>query len=113
MTTKDHNEALVGIHLLTGSIFSLGLVASPWIIARNFRHREDIPLAIIVFGFVLLVALLMFSTAIAMRRRKPIGRKLALYSAALLIIIFWPAGIYTWWFIHSDGARSLYGIKDG
>lgn len=113
MTTKDHNETLVGIHVLIGSIFTLGLVASPWIIAQNFRDREQIPLAIILFGFVLLVALLMLGTAVAMRRKKPSGRKLAMYSAALLIIICWPAGVYTWWFIHSDGARDLYGAKDG
>jgi hypothetical protein len=113
MTTKDHNETIVGIHLLIGSIFMLGLVASPWIIARNFRDHEQIPLAIIVFGLVFLISVLMFSTAVAMRKRKPIGRKLAMFSAALLIIICWPAGIYTWWFIHSDGARQLYRLKDG
>lgn len=112
MTTQDHNETIVGIHFLVGIVFVLGLVASPWIIAQNFRHREQIPLAIIIFGFVFIVAVLMLSTAIAMYRKRPIGRKLAMYSAALLIVIFWPAGIYTWWFMHSDGARRLYGAAD-
>jgi hypothetical protein len=108
MTTKDHNETLVGIHLLIGCIFTLGLIASPWIIARNFRDPGQIPLAVIVFGLVFLIAFLMFSTAIAMRKKKPIGRKLAKYSAALLIVICWPAGIYAWWFVHSEGAKQLY-----
>src|SRR5437588_1128389 len=112
MTTKDHNETLVGIHLAVGIFFAFGLVASPWIIAQNFRHREQIPLAILIFGFVALMALLMFSTAIAMRRQKPFGRKLALLAAAFLIVFFWPAGIYSWWFMHSDAAKQMYGVRD-
>lgn len=111
MSTKDHNQTLVGIHLLFGSVFTLGLNGSPWIIARNFRHAEQIPLAIIVFGTVLLVAALMFSTAIAMRRHKPVGRKLGLLAAAVLIIICWPAGVYSWWFLHSVGAKKMYGVE--
>lgn len=97
---------------MIGSVFVLGLIGSPWIIARNFRHVDQIPLAIIVFGTVFLVAVLMLSTAIAMRRQKPIGRKLGLLSAAVLIIIFWPAGVYSWWFLHSDGAKKMYGAQE-
>jgi heme/copper-type cytochrome/quinol oxidase subunit 3 len=111
MTTKDHNETLVGIHLFVGSVFTLGLIGSPWIIARNFRDEGMIPQAILVFGIVLLIAALMFSTAIAMRRQKPAGRRLGLIAAAVMIIIFWPAGVYSWWFFHSEGAKRLYGVK--
>jgi len=111
MSTKDHNETLVGIHIVVGSVFVLGLIGSPWIIARNFRNAEQIPLAIVVFGTVLLVAVLMFSTALAMRRQRPTGRKLGLMAAAVLIIIFWPGGVYSWWFFHSDGAKRMYGIN--
>lgn len=111
MTTKDHNETLAGIHLAFGAFFAFVLVASPWIIAQNFRHREQIPLAILIFGFVALMALLMFSTAIAMRRRKPFGRRLALLAVGFLIIFFWPAGVYSWWFLHSAGAKQMYGGK--
>ena len=110
MSTKDHNETLVGIHLFVGSVFTLGLIGSPWIIARNFRDVGMIPQAILVFGIVFLVAALMFSTAISMRRQKPVGRSLGLIAAAVLIIIFWPAGIYSWWFLHSDGAKKMYGV---
>lgn len=74
--------------------------------------QEQIPEAVIIFGIVLCIALLMFTTAIAMQRKKPTGRKLALWSAAVLIILFWPAGIYSWWFLHSDGAKQMYGVKD-
>ncbi len=112
MTTKDHNQTLVGIHVAVGAFFAFGLIASPWIIAQNFSHKEQIPAAVIIFGTVFCVALLMFMTAIAMHRRKPFGRKLALWSSALLIIVFWPAGIYCWWFMHSKGAKQMYGVKE-
>jgi hypothetical protein len=108
MTTKDHNKTLVGIHLAIGTFFAAGLMASPWIIAKNLRHKEELPFAVLVFGLFFLLAVLMFSTAIAMLKRKPIGRSLALFSAVPLLIIFWPAGVYSWWFMHSDGARHLY-----
>src|SRR5205814_10692863 len=91
-----------------GSVFTLGLIGSPWIIARNFNDVGMIPQAILVCGLVLLVAALMFSTAIAMRRQKPAGRRLGLMAAAVLIIIFWPAGVYSWWFFHSEGAKRMY-----
>ena len=110
MSTKDHNKTLVGIHLAVGMFFTFGLVASPWIIAQNFRQREQIPLAILIFGFVFAMALLMFSTAIAMHRQKPLGRRLALLAAGFLIIFFWPAGVYSWWFLHSAGAKKMYGV---
>ena len=112
MTAKDHNETLVGIHVVIGSFFTLGLLASPWIIATNVRRSDEIPLAIIIFAFVLLVSVLMLSTAIAMWKKKPIGRKLAMFSASVLILICWPAGVYTWWFMHSDGARQMYGATE-
>jgi heme/copper-type cytochrome/quinol oxidase subunit 3 len=112
LSTRDHNETLVGIHFAVGLFFAFGLVASPWIIAQNFRHKEQIPAAVLIFGIVFCVSLMMFTTAFAMRRKKPFGRKLALWSAAVLIIIFWPAGIYSWWFLHSEGAKQMYGVKD-
>lgn len=112
MSTKDHNETLVGIHFAAGIFFAFGLLISPWIIAQNFRHKEQIPAAVLIFGTVFCIALLMFATAFAMRRKKPVGRTLALWSAALLIILFWPAGVYSWWFIHSEGARQMYGVKE-
>ena len=112
MSTKDHNETLAAIHLAVGIFFGFGLVASPWIIAQNFRRAEQIPQAIVIFGIVAAIAALMFSTAITMYRKRPIGRKLALYSAAVLMIFVWPAGIYSWWFMHSDGAKALYKVRE-
>lgn len=112
MSIKDHNNTVAGIHLAVGSFFAFWLLASPWIIAQNFRRAEQIPQAVLIFGIVAAIAALMFSTAIAMHRRKPIGRTLALYSAALLTIFLWPAGIYTWWFVHTKGAKELYEVRE-
>lgn len=111
MSPQDHNKALVILHSAMATFFTLGLVASPWIIAQNFSRPDKIPLAAVVFGIVLLVAILYWSTAIAMYRRKPIGRKLSLVAAVLAIPIVWPVGVYTWWFMHSDGAKQMYGVK--
>ena len=111
MTTEDHNKTLVLLHGSLGALFALGLVASPWIIAKNFRSHEQILTAIVVFGVVFLMTLLFWSTAIAMYRRKPLGRKLALVAAVASFPIGGYVGIYTWWFMHSDGAKRMYGVK--
>lgn len=111
MTTEDHNKTLVLLHGGLGAFFTLGLVTSPWIIAKNFRHPEQMPTAILIFGVVFVMALLFCSTAIAMYRRKPLGRKLALIAAVASFPIGGYVGIYTWWFMHSDGAKRMYGVK--
>ena len=108
MSTKDHNETLAGIHLAIGVFLVLGLFVSPWVIG----HRRQIETIIIISVILLPLALLMFSTALAMHRKKPLGRKLALWSVSILFMIFWPAAIYSWWFMHSDGAKQMYGVKD-
>ena len=110
MTAQDHNKTLVILHAAMGAFFTLGLVASPWIIAQNFRRPDKISFAVIVFGIVLLIAILFWSSAIAMYRLKPIGRKLSLIAAVVAIAIMWPVGGYTWWFMHSEGAKQMYGI---
>lgn len=108
---KGPQQTLVGIHFAIGLLFAAGMMASPWIIAKNFRHKEQIPLAVIVFSLVFLLTLLMFSTAIAMHRQKAFCRRLAVFSAVTLLIIFWPAAVYSWWFMHSDGAKDLYNAR--
>ena len=73
MSPQDHNKTLVILHAALGAFFTLGLLASPWIIAQNFRQREKIPLAVVIFGVVFVLALLFWATAIAMYRRKTRG----------------------------------------
>ena len=108
MSTKDHNETLVGIHFAIGVFLALGLVVSPWVIG----HRERMQAMAIISAVLLPVALLMFSRAFALHRKKPLGRKLALWSVSVLFMVFWPAAIYSWWFFHSDGAKQMYGVKE-
>jgi hypothetical protein len=94
-----------------GAFFTRGLIASPWIIAHNVRRPEKIPFAVFVFGIVFLLAVLFWSTAIALYRRKPIGRRLSLIAAVVALPMVWPIGVYTWWFMHSEGAKQMYGVK--
>lgn len=112
MSTKDHNKTLVMLYAAVGSFYSCGIIAAPWIIERNFRRPEQIPSAIIVFGLVVLIALLFWLAAIYMHRRKRIGRTLALIAAPNTLFAFWPIGIYCWWFMHSDGGKSFYGVRE-
>jgi hypothetical protein len=99
------------LHSAIGVFYTCGLIASPWIIAQNFRRPGQIPSAVAVFGIVFLLALLFWSAAISMYRRKPLGRTLALIATPFSLFGFWPVAVYTWWFMHSDGAKSLYGIN--
>jgi heme/copper-type cytochrome/quinol oxidase subunit 4 len=108
MSTEDHNKTLVILHVVTAVIFSAGLAGSPWIIAKNFRHTEQVPTAILVFGIVFVMAVLFWSTAIMMHLRKPVGRKLALIAAVASFPIFGTLGIYSWWFMHSEDAKEMY-----
>lgn len=112
MSTKDHNKTLVMLYAAIGSFYSFGIIAAPWIIEKNFRRPGQTPTAILVFGLVFLIALLFWLSAIYMHRRKPIGRTLALWAAPITFFAFWPVGIYTWWFMHSEGGKALYGIGD-
>jgi hypothetical protein len=109
MSPQDHNKSLVILHASIGAFYTLGLVASPLIIAQNYR--EQIPTAIFIFGTVFIMAVLFWSTAIAMHRRKPLGRKLSFISAPAALVIFWPVAIYTWWFMHSEGGKRMYGAS--
>jgi hypothetical protein len=108
MSPQDHNKTLVIVFSTFGALWTLVLLASPWIVAQAFRRQQMLVVA--VFSFVSLMTLLYWSTAIAMHRRKPVGRKLALISAPTLLM-FWPLVTYIWWFMHSEGAKQMYGVK--
>jgi hypothetical protein len=45
-----------------------------------------------------------------MYRRKRLGRKLALISSVILFLLCLPIATYTWWFMHSEGAKKMYGV---
>ena len=76
------------LYAAIAAFYSCGIVAAPWIIEKNFRRAEQIPTAILVFGAVSLIALLFWSAAIQMHRRKSIGRTLALIAVATTMFAF-------------------------
>lgn len=76
MTAQDHNKTLVIVLSVIGTLWTMVLLATPWIIAKSFRDPEQMPTAVLVVAFVLIMAMLFWSTAIAMHLRKPVGRKL-------------------------------------
>lgn len=111
MSPSDHNKTLVLLYSFLSLLFVLPLVGSPWIISKSVRNSEQIPIAIAA-GFALLVlALLFLATALALYRRRPYGRTLALVSAVLVLPICWRMGVYTWRFMHSAGAKKMYRGK--
>jgi hypothetical protein len=65
-------------------------------------------IAIVVYCFVVLLALLFPVTGYSLYKRKPVGRRFALISAVALLPVCWPLGVYTWWFMHSEGGKTLY-----
>lgn len=99
-------------HSAIGSFYTFGLLASPAVDhAQNFSHKQHIATAIIIFGIVFIMALLFWFTAIAVHRRKPSGRKLALISAVAALPRLWRVGIHTWWFMQSEGTKHMYEVK--
>jgi hypothetical protein len=112
MSAKDHNETLAMLCAAMAAFYTCGIVAAPWIIEKNFRRPEQIPTAILVFGTVSLIAVLFWSAAIYMHRRKSIGRTLALIAVPITMFAFWSIGIHAWWFMHTHSGKALYGIDD-
>lgn len=118
MSPQDHNKTLVVIYSLLGGFFTLPLIASPWIIAKNVdsfpstRRGGQVLIAVVAFSVVLLLALLFFSTATSLYRRRRSGRDLGLVAAVLLLPFCPPIAAYTWWFLHSEGGKRMYGKSD-
>lgn len=118
MSPSDHNKTLVVIYSLLGGFFTLPIVASPWIIAKNVdrypspRRNDQVLIAVVVFCVVLFLAALFVFTAVSLYRRWRGGRKLALISAVFLLPLLPPAAAYTWWFMHSEGGKRMYGAND-
>jgi hypothetical protein len=110
VTAQDHNKTLVIIFSTFATVGTLVLLAGPWIVTLLLRRHQEQVWAGVFFGFVCLMTLLFWSAAIAMHRRKPVGRKLALILAPTLLMC-WPLVTYIWWFMHSDGAKQMYGVN--
>lgn len=113
ISPEDHNRTLVVIHSLVGGLFTLPLIAAPWVIAKNVdsypspRREGQIIIAVVAVSVVLLLALIFLLTAIGLYQRKLWGRRLAFVTSVLLLV--WPpAAAYTWWFIHTEAGKQLY-----
>jgi hypothetical protein len=115
MSPRDHNKTLVIIYLLLAGFFTLPLVASPWIVAKNVdlhpssRRGDQLLFAVLIAAVVITLATLFWSTALGLYRRKPWGRKVALASSVVFFLLCPPIAAYTWWFMHSEGAKQMYG----
>lgn len=117
MSAADHNKTLVVLYSLVSAFFTFPLLAmpfillaSPSIVARNFKTTEQVVMVSVGFCVVLLLALIFPVTGYCLYKRKRAGRGLALISAVVLLPLFWPLSVYTWWFMHTKGGKTLYGL---
>lgn len=119
MSPLDHNKTLAIIYTLLGGYFTLPILASPFIIVSNidsFRSPRNGTLMLIVtivlLSILLFLALLHLSTAFSLYKRNQHGRKLALISAVLILLLCPPVAVYTWWFMHSEDGKQLYSVPE-
>jgi hypothetical protein len=113
MTPHDHNKTLGIIYGFLGGLLTLGAIVElvrVIIIEKELaRIQSDSYLMPIILGLLLTVMLL--STAYGLFKRRRWARILSLVLAGLFVLLF-PLGtalsVYTWWFMHSDGAKLLY-----
>lgn len=108
MTSQDHNRTLGIIYCLPGVGLIIGVIA---VLLR--KHPQDVlPLEMIPVILLLAVLLLLIPYGLFKRRRW--ARICALVLSCMFIWLF-PLGTilaaYTWWFMHSEGAKQLYNIS--
>jgi hypothetical protein len=118
MSPADHNKTLVVLYSLISGLFTLPLLVaplvllvSPSLLTKNLRRPDEVLIAMVVYGLVVLFSLLFPVTGYCLYKRKPVGRNLALISGVFLLPPCWPLGVYIWWFMHSDGAKEMYRQK--
>ena len=118
MSPADHNKTLVVLYSLISGLFTLPLLISPLILlvspsllAKNLKSTDQVLIAIAIYCLVVLLALIFPATGYALYKRKLVARNLGLVSAVVLLPVCWPLGLYTWWFMHSEGGKQLYGLK--
>jgi hypothetical protein len=114
MTPQDHNKTLGIIYGLLGGLLTLAalieLVRLITIEKELVRIRSD-PYVLVLVIVGLLLTTILLSTAYGLFKKRRWARILSLVLAGLLVLLF-PLGtalsVYTWWFMHSDGAKLLY-----
>jgi cytochrome bd-type quinol oxidase subunit 1 len=115
MTAQDHNKTLSIIYTVLGVYVTLPILAAPWVIISNIssfsspRNGTHLLIATMaVLCVLLLLAVLLLSTALSLYRRKQRARRWALISAVAVFLLCPPVPVYTWWFMHSEGGKQLY-----
>jgi hypothetical protein len=108
MTAQDHNKTLGIIYCLPGAGVIIGIIA---ILLR--KHPQDVlPLEMIPVALLLAVLLLLIPYGLFKRRR---WARICVLILTVIIIWLFPLGTilaaYTWWFMHSQGAKRLYNIS--
>lgn len=114
MTPRDHNRTLGLLHGLIGGLLLTGLIVAAAFEAR--RRPADAVERLRWMLYVLPLPLLQLLAAYGLLTARRWGRVLALVLCVLYVWVF-PLGTllaaYTWWFMHSAGARQLYGLAPG
>lgn len=109
MTPRDHNRIIGLAHGLVGALVLAGIAIATALEAH--RHPAELIGRLARVFYLLPMPLLQMLTSYGLLRRRQWGRILALLFSALYVFVF-PLGtllaIYTYWFLHSAGARRLY-----
>jgi hypothetical protein len=110
MTAQDHNRTITIIYSVLGLLLAGTAIV---LLVRDLRQKDWL-LAIykdelFIASSVLSTCLL--STVYGMLRRRRWARVLALVTTIFYVWLF-PLGtllaVYLWWFLHSQGAKTLY-----
>jgi hypothetical protein len=116
MTSHDHNKTLGIIYSLIGGASALFFIWGPLSLIfgkqKGFSLDDGLNRFLLVMWLILMLfAFLTLSTAVGMFKRRAWARKIAML-VAVLIVWWFPLGtalgVYTWWFLHSEGSKQLY-----
>jgi hypothetical protein len=110
MTPQDHNRTITIIYSFLGLLLASAAIV---LLVRDLRQKDWV-LAIYKDELFIASAVLstcLLSTVYGMLRRRRWGRILALITTVFYVWLF-PLGtllaVYLWWYLHSEGAKSLY-----
>jgi|ERR1044071_1039946 predicted phage tail protein len=114
MTPQDHNRTLGIIYAFMGGILTLAALIELvriMIIDKELARIQADSLLQILIAVALIVMIFLYLIAYGLFKRRWWARIAALISSGLFVWLF-PLGtalaIYSWSFMHSEGAKRLY-----
>jgi hypothetical protein len=114
MTPRDHNRTVGIAHALVGTLTLTGLIIA--IVSEARRHPSEVLERLGWVPYVLPLPLIQLLTAYGLFFTRRWGRALALILSAVYVWVF-PVGtllgVYTFWFLLSEGGKSLYAKPNG